>query len=80
MLLAVTDTLTGLAGCCREAVRYSSVDTVVALSVALFVNAAILMVAAAAFFNTDGRRPPPIRIAESSLCLGHVERRQRHHV
>lgn len=54
MLLAVTDTLTRLAGCCREAVRYSSVDTVVALSVALFVNAAILMVAAAAFFNTDG--------------------------
>ncbi len=39
-----------------EAILYSSVDTVIALGLALFVNAAILVVAAAAFYDPTGER------------------------
>jgi manganese transport protein len=38
----------------REAILYSSLDTVIALGLALFVNAAILVVAAAAFYDPEG--------------------------
>jgi manganese transport protein len=36
----------------KEAIRFNFIDTVVALNMALFVNAAILILAAAAFFNS----------------------------
>jgi len=39
----------------KEAIWYSSADTVIALIIALFVNAAILIVAAASFYNTEGK-------------------------
>ncbi len=37
----------------RQAIRYNTIDTVVALSVAFFVNAAILVLAAIVFFGKD---------------------------
>ncbi len=36
----------------REAVKFATIDSMIALSIAFFVNAAILVVAAAAFFTT----------------------------
>ena len=36
----------------KEAIKFNFIDTVIALNLALFVNAAILILAAAAFFNT----------------------------
>lgn len=36
----------------REAIKFNFIDTVIALNLALFVNAAILILAAAAFFNS----------------------------
>jgi manganese transport protein len=40
-------------GSIRQAVRYNTIDTTVALSVAFFVNAAILVLAAVVFFGHD---------------------------
>ena len=36
----------------KEAIKFNFIDTTVALNIALFVNAAILILAAAAFFST----------------------------
>ena len=40
----------------REAIRYATIDSTVALMLALFINAAILIVAAAAFHGTRHTR------------------------
>ena len=37
----------------RQAIRYATLDSTVALTFALFINAAILILAAAAFYTTD---------------------------
>ena len=54
----------------KEALLYSSADTIIALLVALFVNAAILIVAAASFFNTEGKYSKP-KETESVCVLMH---------
>ena len=45
----------------RRAVRYNTIDTTVALSVAFFVNAAILVLAAVVFFGHTRSRCPRAR-------------------
>ncbi len=47
----------------REAVRYAFIDSTIALSFALFINAAILIVAAATFFRTGNQQVAEIQDA-----------------
>jgi manganese transport protein len=51
----------------REAVRYAFVDSTIALSFALFINAAILIVAAASFFRTGNHQVAEIQDAYKLL-------------
>ncbi len=47
----------------REAVRYAFIDSTIALSLALFINAAILVVAAASFYRTGNTQVAEIQDA-----------------
>ncbi|MEP6618559.1 MAG: Nramp family divalent metal transporter [bacterium] len=51
----------------REAVRYAFVDSTIALSIALFINAAILIVAAASFHTTGNQAVAEIQDAYKLL-------------
>lgn len=51
----------------KEAIKYNFIDTIVALNLALFVNAAILILAAAAFFTTGLRDVAEIQDAHKLL-------------
>jgi manganese transport protein len=51
----------------REAVRYAFVDSTIALSFALFINAAILIVAAASFYRTGNHQVAEIQDAYKLL-------------
>jgi manganese transport protein len=51
----------------REAVRYAFVDSTIALSMALFINAAILIVAAASFHTTGNQQVAEIQDAYKLL-------------
>lgn len=51
----------------KEAIRFNFIDTTVALNLALFVNAAILILAAAAFFTTGLRDVAEIQDAHKLL-------------
>jgi manganese transport protein len=51
----------------REAVRYAFIDSTIALSFALFINAAILIVAAATFFRTGNSQVAEIQQAYQLL-------------
>lgn len=51
----------------KEAIRFNFIDTAVALNLALFVNAAILILAAAAFFTTGLRDVAEIQDAHKLL-------------
>jgi manganese transport protein len=51
----------------REAVRYAFIDSTIALSFALFINAAILIVAAATFFKTGNTEVAEIQDAYKLL-------------
>lgn len=55
-----------------EAIFYSSLDTIIALSLALFVNAAILIVAAAAFFDPSGSTQDAPSVSEAYDLLAPV--------
>lgn len=55
-----------------EAIFYSSLDTITALSLALFVNAAILIVAAAAFFDPSGSTQDAPSVSEAYDLLAPV--------
>jgi manganese transport protein len=51
----------------REAIRYSTIDSTVALTIALFVNAAILVVSAATFYRTGNHQVAEIQDAYKLL-------------
>jgi len=45
----------------RQAIKYNTLDSVIALTIAFFVNAAILVLAAVVFFGKDGYTLPGAR-------------------
>ncbi|MFL5762885.1 MAG: Nramp family divalent metal transporter [Bacteroidia bacterium] len=51
----------------REAIKYNFIDTVIALNMALFVNAAILILAAAAFYSSGHNEVSEIQDAHKLL-------------
>jgi manganese transport protein len=61
------DARTGVAEGKREAVRFAFVDSTIALSIALFINAAILIVAAATFHTTGNTEVAEIQDAYKLL-------------
>ena len=57
------------AGGKREAIKFATIDSTVALMFALFINAAILVLAAAAFGLTEVDVPPGAAVGEKIAAL-----------
>jgi len=51
----------------RNAIKYNTIDSAIALNLALFVNAAILILAAASFYNNDLKQVDSIKGAHALL-------------
>jgi manganese transport protein len=51
----------------RDAIRFNTIDSAIALNLALFVNAAILILAAASFYNHDMKQVDSIQNAHALL-------------
>ncbi len=51
----------------REAIKYNTIDSAIALNLALFVNAAILILAASSFYNNDLKQVDSIQGAHALL-------------